>query len=621
MKKIFNILVLSLVFTSSVSLLADDTGADKKNSEIYSRALMYKASKNYTAALKEFQKLENSEVDKHKIYFHIAECYFLLKDPVKAEENALKSVEAKRSYEPPYYILIRARFQLKRYRRSADAAEEVLFYYPDNMQYHYFAAYIYFSAVKNYRLTVVHLEKVLELASVQSIKGDFLEQVHLILAQSYFQLKEYDNSLHHLEYALSHNKVNNVRVLNMTNQLLERSLYVEAVKSFDMFFHYSPHNDSYLVRYHALQGRLMYLQGNYKAMTHLRKGMAAPGYEGKLSSALFWQLTGQVEKAEPLLIDILSKNSAITSAHLALAEIYSEKNPEKAYDHYVAAGLDLKKTNFRNSAISIFNKAIKIAGDAPVLHYYISDIYEKNQNYSMAVLHLKKAFEGKLKVPQLIHISYLHYLNKDNISANKYLDNAEKVDAGDYRISFWRGILSLSEKQYQQSIKYFNTSTDMEEKAETFYYLAIAYDSLKKEEKAVLSLEKAIKMRSDEPDYLNYLGYIYAKQGKNLDRAEEMIIKALKAEPENGAYLDSLGWVYYQQGKYEEALIYLFRAKTVLESENENIDPEIYDHLGDLYLKLNDKKLALYYYNLALKNNSDERIKEKVKKLQEGNDK
>ncbi|MGL4462176.1 MAG: tetratricopeptide repeat protein, partial [Planctomycetia bacterium] len=51
----------------------------------------------------------------------------------------------------------------------------------------------------------------------------------------------------------------------------------------------------------------------------------------------------------------------------------------------------------------------------------------------------------------------------------------------------------------------------------------------------------------------NDLGYIWADEGKNLNRAEQMVRKALKIDPANAAYLDSAGWVMFKQGKYADA--------------------------------------------------------------------
>ena len=58
----------------------------------------------------------------------------------------------------------------------------------------------------------------------------------------------------------------------------------------------------------------------------------------------------------------------------------------------------------------------------------------------------------------------------------------------------------------------------------------------------------------DDAGVNNDLGYLYADQGKNLEKAEAMIRKAVQEEPDNGAYLDSLGWVLFKRGKVKEAV-------------------------------------------------------------------
>ncbi len=67
---------------------------------------------------------------------------------------------------------------------------------------------------------------------------------------------------------------------------------------------------------------------------------------------------------------------------------------------------------------------------------------------------------------------------------------------------------------------------------------------------------------------------------------------------ENAAYLDSLGWVYFKQKKYKEALDPLVKAS---KDEDEGAHLEIWDHLGDCYLALGEKKEAITSWEKALK--------------------
>ena len=72
--------------------------------------------------------------------------------------------------------------------------------------------------------------------------------------------------------------------------------------------------------------------------------------------------------------------------------------------------------------------------------------------------------------------------------------------------------------------------------------------------KGEAQLELLLQRNPDDAGPNNDLGYLYAEQGKNLEKAESMIRKALQEDPESYAYLDSLGWVLFKRGKVKEAL-------------------------------------------------------------------
>ncbi len=110
-------------------------------------------------------------------------------------------------------------------------------------------------------------------------------------------------------------------------------------------------------------------------------------------------------------------------------------------------------------------------------------------------------------------------------------------------------------------------------------------------------LEDVLAEHPDNPQANNDLGYLFADQGKHLERAESMIRKALTAEPDNHAYLDSLGWVLYRQGKYKEALESLEKAS----KRKQGDDATIIDHLADCLDKLGRHEEAIAAWQRALK--------------------
>jgi len=90
-------------------------------------------------------------------------------------------------------------------------------------------------------------------------------------------------------------------------------------------------------------------------------------------------------------------------------------------------------------------------------------------------------------------------------------------------------------------------------------------------------LEQVLDEFPDDASALNDLGYLWADEGKHLERAHRMIRRAIQHEPDNAAYRDSLGWVLFRQGKVGEALPELEKAAAM------EPDPTVLEHLGDAY--------------------------------------
>ena len=88
-------------------------------------------------------------------------------------------------------------------------------------------------------------------------------------------------------------------------------------------------------------------------------------------------------------------------------------------------------------------------------------------------------------------------------------------------------------------------------------------------------------------------------------------------DKDNAAYVDSLGWVLFRRGKIEEARKELERAVKL----DEEGDPVIFDHLGDVYLRLRMRpeasrawQRALELYRLGVRKD-DERVRDLQRKI------
>jgi tetratricopeptide (TPR) repeat protein len=138
---------------------------------------------------------------------------------------------------------------------------------------------------------------------------------------------------------------------------------------------------------------------------------------------------------------------------------------------------------------------------------------------------------------------------------------------------------------------------------------AIAHEHFKEYEEVESSLKRLLTMDPKNPEALNFLGYIYAEQKINLHEAEALVRRALNEKPNDGYYLDSLAWVYYQRGEYDRAIE--TQAKAISQVSD---DPVMYEHMGDMFWKKDDKAKARNNWQKALemKHGNPKLIKKKI---------
>lgn len=136
------------------------------------------------------------------------------------------------------------------------------------------------------------------------------------------------------------------------------------------------------------------------------------------------------------------------------------------------------------------------------------------------------------------------------------------------------------------------------------YARGVALERMGRWPEAQADLQAALKVRPDEPELLNYLGYSWIDRGENLKEAMAMVEKAVAADPRSGAMVDSLGWAYYRLGDYKNAVEKLEQAV-----ELEAGDPEINGHLGDAYWKVGRKDEAEFQWRRVLTLKPDDKVK------------
>ena len=118
---------------------------------------------------------------------------------------------------------------------------------------------------------------------------------------------------------------------------------------------------------------------------------------------------------------------------------------------------------------------------------------------------------------------------------------------------------------------------------------------------AEADFRKALELRPDQPQVLNYLGYSMLEMQINMEEALVLIEKAVEQRPDSGYIIDSLGWGLYRLGRYEEAVGHMEKAV-----ERMPIDPIVNDHLGDVYWAVGRYREAEFQWHRALSFVTDE---------------
>ena len=149
-------------------------------------------------------------------------------------------------------------------------------------------------------------------------------------------------------------------------------------------------------------------------------------------------------------------------------------------------------------------------------------------------------------------------------------------------------------------------------RAGLFFQLGEAYERTRRYDEAAEQFQAVLEIQPENSTAMNYLGYMWADNGENLEQALELVRRAVTLEPNNGAYIDSLGWALFRLGEFEEARRHLERANQL-----EPDDPTILEHLGDVYAALGDTRRAREAYEHALAIDDEENVETVRRKLGE----
>lgn len=244
----------------------------------------------------------------------------------------------------------------------------------------------------------------------------------------------------------------------------------------------------------------------------------------------------------------------------------------------------------------------------------LASAQEQAQRYEDAILTYDKITKGS-PLQSAIDIRKAFNLNslEKPDEAQALLDALARRDPKDVRPLEALGNIMRARKRYEEAVKYFSQAINIigkpDERHWTFYYArGTAYERMKNWPAAEVDLKRALVLAPDQPLVLNYLGYSWIDQGKNMKEGMRLIEKAVALKPDDGYIVDSLGWAHYKQGNFKEAVRYLERAVEIRPE-----DPTLNDHLGDAFWQVGRFQEAKFQWSQALSLNPEPEDAEKIK--------
>jgi tetratricopeptide (TPR) repeat protein len=264
--------------------------------------------------------------------------------------------------------------------------------------------------------------------------------------------------------------------------------------------------------------------------------------------------------------------------------------------------------------------ALYLAPNSPFALAALANAYETTKRYEDAIAAYDRIPRGgplqsSIDIRKALNLNQLERVDE----AQKLLEEIGRDNPRDIRVFDALGGIMRGHKRYAEAVDYYTRAIALIDKPDqkhwSYYYSrGTSYERVKKWPLAEADLQRALQLSGDQALVLNYLGYSWIDQNRNLKQGLALIEKAVRQKPDDGYIVDSLGWAHYRMGNYKEAAKHLERA---VELRPE--DPVLNDHLGDAYWRVGREREARFQWDQALTLKPEPEDIEKIKKkLQKG---
>ena len=179
-------------------------------------------------------------------------------------------------------------------------------------------------------------------------------------------------------------------------------------------------------------------------------------------------------------------------------------------------------------------------------------------------------------------------------------DTYNSLDIKDIYETFDYAEFLKNNEKFKDSIIFYSKIIDEVEIDNPLYAEAtdgrgISYERIGEWDKAEKDLLASLEANPDQAYVINYLAYSWIEQGVKIEKSLKMLEKANKLRSNDPYIIDSLGWALFKLEKYKESKNFLQQAVRLMPG-----DPIVNDHYGDVLWKNGNQIQARYYWNYVL---------------------
>lgn len=421
-------------------------------------------------------------------------------------------------------------------------------------------------------------------------------KLYSALGYVYEQQKDYKKAIDSYRHAIALDRDNLDAIRGLAENLLNDGQTEKALEQYKIIADSNPEDAQTLLRMAEIYRK----QGEYdQALDELSKaGSIVPeAIQVPYETAIIYNIQGRYDDAIQILKDLLQKSEKADNSNTQDGKARRSAWLEFLASVYHEAGNDTQ-------AIEYYRKMLDLGDDSAKRGYAgLVDIYRGQKNWPQATAVAKEAVQ-KLPKDRDLKMLYASQL-ADMGQADAGLEQVKSLLKGNsnpddrdvymalaqmyVRLKRWPDAEQALDQAEKLSVK-------PEDKRAVQFLRASSYERQKKYDQAEAAFRKILLADPTDAGTLNYLGYMMADHGVQLNEALDYVKKAVQLEPANGAYLDSLGWAYFKLGKYDLAEENLVKAT----QHEMGDDPTVQEHLGDLYQKTGRLKQAVTHWEHAL---------------------